>query len=293
MSLRLGLVGHPVSHSLSPPMHKAALSFWGLNGSYELLDFDCSGAELRAAFLSLPEKGFSGFNITIPHKQVAFELIESSAEASLLEAANTVKIDSSGKMFAHNTDLPGVKAALEAVLKARNVIGLGLTAPSFKPVVLGFGGAARACIAASFMLGANDVLVLVRDLEKTAAASTAFENRISSYLERACKIELCKFEQYSARANSFIINCTPLGLHDEESLPDWVPNVLPAAAGTEFFFDTVYKRDRSPTLLMKFAQKRGIATCDGLMMLVEQAALAFEFWTQRQIHPKYMLQALE
>ncbi len=294
MSLRLGLIGHPVSHSLSPPMHKAALSFFGLAGSYELLDLDCSGAELKAAILALPEQGFSGFNITIPHKQVAFEIIESSPEAAMLEAANTVRIDSSGEMFAHNTDFPGVRLALEAVLKEQNVISSGLSSGKLKPIVLGFGGAARACIAALLDLGAQSVLIGVRDPAKVEASSKALESRISSYLQRSCQIELSTFEELRTRDLSLLMNCTPIGLSAEEPLPSWISQVFCRENAEQiFFFDTVYKRDRSATLLMQYAQKQGIACCDGLMMLVEQAALAFEFWTQRQIHSKHMLQALE
>lgn len=137
-------------------------------------------------------------------------------------------------------------------------------------------------------------MIAARNPARIEASSKALESRISSYLQRSCQLELSTFEQLRTQELSLLMNCTPIGLSADEPVPDWASRVFCRRNFEHmFFFDTVYKRDRSATLLMQYAQEQGIACCDGLMMLVEQAALAFEFWTQRQIHPKHMLQALE
>ncbi len=121
MSLRLGLIGHPVQHSLSPPMHQAAFSFFSLQGSYDLIDIPPE--ELGTRLDELVKEGFSGWNVTVPHKESVYHWVAGignlTAEARMVGAVNTVRITSSGAIHGHNTDLGGFLSALSRLAASR------------------------------------------------------------------------------------------------------------------------------------------------------------------------------
>lgn len=287
MSMRLGLIGHPVSHSLSPPMHRAAFLSFGIAGTYELIDIKPEDLPLQLE--RLVKEGFAGFNVTIPHKEAVYRLVTArSIESELVGAVNTVKIDSSMQLSAHNTDLGGFRQALEQALSFHC-----LSTPE-KALVLGAGGAARSCLSGLLLSGCKKLYLAARRVDEAECLVKSICAKLSVYMDRiSCDVSVISFDSIEGTGEyPLLLNCTSVGLKDGEEAPDWARRVIDSVQANGLLFDTVYKKDRSPTLLMELARARGLNAVDGINMLVEQAVLSFEFWTGRRPGSKLMHDAL-
>lgn len=279
--LLLGLIGHPVSHSLSPAMHLAAMKYIGREGDYRLIDVATEDLDEKLA--SMHRDGYAGFNVTIPHKgSVYARCIGKSEEAVRTRAVNAVKIHPDGKLIGHNTDLPAFKEALENNYGNRNRL---------RALILGAGGAARAAVAALVDLGFADVKLLVRNPEKHSLSDFFFGDKLMAG-ETFNMIRSEDFILEEHDVPQLIVNCTPMGQGSSE-LPAWVDAMFKRAGERAFFFDMVYAKNAQPTAMIAAAQKHGIAAVDGLEMLARQAALAFEYWTDKAVPPDVMLNALK
>jgi len=246
---RLVLLGHPVTHSLSPAFQNAALRHAALPIRYELLDV--SPDALVATLDALVAEGTWG-NVTVPHKEhVASRCDRVSALAERVGAVNTFWIED-GALVGDNTDVGGFRALLNE------------TAPDLdrtKPVaVLGAGGSAAAVLAALEEDGFPDVRVYSR----TEARALALCERFT-----AARVE-CD-ARASVRGVSLVINATPSGL-DDSSMPIDADLIEPSA----IVLDLVVGRNETP--LVRAARARGHRAADGLTMLIEQGAQAFERW---------------
>ena len=246
---RLVLLGHPVSHSLSPAFQNAALRRAALPVRYELLDV--APEALDATLDALIAEGAWG-NVTIPHKQhVASRCARVSPLATRVGAVNTFWLED-GALVGDNTDVEGFLALLDA------------TAPSIdraKPVaVLGAGGAAAAVLAALERRGFIDVRVSSR----TAA-------RAAALCERFAAARAMADGEASVRGAALVVNATPAGL-DDKTLPIDIGVIDPSAV----VLDLVVGHHETP--LIREARARGHAAADGLTMLIEQGAVAFERW---------------
>ena len=281
--MRLCLIGHPVKHSLSPPMHRAAFLYFGIAGSYELIDIEPESLPLRMQDLT---GHYSGFNVTIPHKEAVFLLLsQHTREANLVGAVNTVRLDSSGAVLAHNTDMQGFMQAFSQGIQTKlnaSAVDFISRARSPSALILGAGGAARACLAGLALLGFKKVYLAARRREAALPLLESMNQSISAYLQTSFHAEFIAMSQLGDLDElSTAVNCTSLGLAAEDEIPEWAPILFSRIASSGFFFDTVYRKDQKPTLLMKQAANSQIAAADGLGMLIEQAALAFEYWTGR------------
>lgn len=261
----LGVVGHPVEHSLSPPMHNAAYRAMGFDGLY--LRF-CVSAEYEAfaRFVDLVRDtenlDIIGLSVTIPHKANAIRYLQEHGGridplAEKIGAVNTLVFHLDGSAAGYNTDYLGVLAALE--LEG----GLGSQSLAGKRVaVLGAGGVSRAIVAAMTSSGA-EVTVFNRTAEKAQSLADEFD----------CRAELWdRREQLRAEV---LINGTSIGMwpRSDESPID------PLALRPEMVvFDTVY----NPlwTKLLTAAQQGGAKAVDGASMLVYQAVEQIRLWTQ-------------
>ena len=248
--MRLGVLGWPVRHSRSPAIQNAALAAAGLDGwRYQLLPVPPElFAEVVAA---LPEAGFAGANVTIPHKPAALALAaEATGPARAIGAANTLTFHGAG-ISADNTDAPALIAALPVPVPGRTAL------------VLGAGGSARAAIWALLDAGAAEVRVWNRTPERA----------------RQLGAELGASPAAAPGAADVLVNCTTAGLDGGSSF-DQLP-IAPAdldAYGA--VIDLVY-RGTEPTTLIAEARAAGIPTVDGLELLVGQGALSFESFTGR------------
>jgi shikimate dehydrogenase len=247
---RLVLLGHPVSHSLSPVFQNAALRASDIPLVYEALDV--AGRELRSVLRQLKASSGAG-NVTIPHKIAVHDLCDELTElAAKVGAVNTFWFDSK-KLHGDNTDVGGFDAAARALLG-------GHTADA-RVVVLGAGGAAASVLAAIEDWPDARVTVVARQAERAAALAKRFPDvaRTEKSVERA------------VRDATLIVNATPVGQQDEEQ-PIEV-GLIPQSAAV---LDLVYRRGGTPWV--RAARENGIRAADGLPMLLEQGALAFQRW---------------
>ena len=249
-----GVVGHPVTHSMSPRLHNAWLQAAGIDGVYVPFAPDAHG------FQRLVE-GFRGgairgLNVTLPFKEQALRLADRRTPlAERAAAANLLLFEPDGRILADNTDGLGLLRAF-AVQAPRWDAGAGPVA------VLGAGGAARGAAAALVMAGAPKVFVVNRTLEKAEAIARALGPKVSPLpLAHAAG---------ALREATAVINATSAGLSDDGVLD--VP--LETTRETTVVMDMVYKPLETPFLAR--ARELGRPTVDGLEMLIRQAEPSFD-----------------
>jgi shikimate dehydrogenase len=259
---RLAVLGHPVSHSRSPAMQTAALEALGLGGewSYEAIDVDPEDFGERAR--ALPDQGFVGVNVTIPHKEAAVAVAdEASAAAQQIGAANTLSFND-GAIRAENTDATGLLAALSEPIDGKTAL------------VLGAGGSARAAV---WALAGKGVSVsvwnrtgsradeLVRDLA-LAGRGTQAEGRLAPV----------SGDQARAGGYELIVNCTAIGMRDEDPF-EHLPLDPERFDAKIVLVDLVYAGSESG--LVAEARTRSAKVIDGLEILVRQGAESLRIWT--------------
>ncbi len=272
----LGVIGHPVEHSLSPIMHNAAIAHLGLD--YVYLPLPVHPDNLQAAISGFAAIDVIGFNITIPHKQAIKPLIaEISPTAKTIGAINTAWRTSSGAWAGTNTDVEGFIAPLQTY----NQDWSQKTA-----VVLGNGGAARAVVAGCAQLGFKETYVVGRNATKLAQFVASWDAIATSLIVRNWD----KLPLLIPQAD-LIINTTPIGMYphvDESPLSDEEMGLLRADV---IAYDLIYTP--SPTKFLQQALGRGATSIDGLEMLVQQGAAALAIWLQQPVPVDVMRQALQ
>jgi shikimate dehydrogenase len=275
----LGVIGHPVEHSLSPLMHNAALAKLGLD--YVYLPFPIAPENLERAIAGFASMGGVGFSITIPHKQAILPLLsEISPIAQTIGAVNTVTRQGD-KWVGTNTDVEGFIAPLQTTYHQ--------DWSQKKAVILGNGGAARAVVAGCIQIGLAEIHVVGRNLQKLQAFSQSWQN--SPFADKFQVHEWTNLPNLIPQAN-LLVNTTPIGMypHVEESpLSSQEISYLP---GDSIAYDLIYVP--KPTKFLHLAEKQGAIIIDGLEMLVQQGAAALKIWLQQETVPvNEMRQALQ
>ena len=258
-----GLVGNPVGHSLSPPMHEAAYEILGMDARY--VTFEPAPEEIDRAIEGANALGIAGLNVTIPFKEAVLDHVEPDETAARIGAVNT--IDFSGERpTGHNTDASGVRRAF-----AHHDVELeGRTA-----VVVGAGGAGRA---AAFALTDADVTVQV------ANRTPARAEKLASEIPGASGYGLDTLGELVPRAD-VLVNATSVGM-EEDATPVPAEHLHADLA----VLDAVYRPLR--TRLIRDAEEAGAMTVDGAWMLLYQGVEAFERWTGREAPVEAMNDAL-
>ena len=251
--LLLGLIGHPVSHSVSRPMQEAAIDRAGLVGSYIPFDFPPEELDKRA-LNTLRELGFVGLNVTIPHKGWAFDICSRIGPAATeTKAVNTLTLGQRS-IAGENTDVTGF---------ARLIDGKIIILRNHKCLVVGAGGASRAVV---YVLTQRGAKVTITDIEMKRARKLA--------REYGCKAVTPGSFFRSKEEFSLIVNCTPVGMKgvsDKSPVKDYL--FKPGSA----FIDIIFNPPE--TTAMRTAKKRGASAYGGLEMLVQQGAESFRLWT--------------
>lgn len=260
----LGLTGFPLSHSLSPKLHTAALKAAGLEGSYSLFPVDPARPDELAHLLGRVRSGeIHGLNVTIPHKQAVLSLLDELSEtAKAIGAVNTIHAKD-GRLIGDNTDAAGFWDDVSSLMVNRKSKITNHQSPITNhqsALVLGAGGSARAVV---FALKAHgwEVSVAARRIEQAQALVTELGLQAAQSLDS----QTTSFE--------LLVNTTPLGMTPNIETCAWDRGFPPGA----FVYDLVYNPPE--TLLIKRARTAGLQASNGLGMLIEQAALAFELWT--------------
>jgi shikimate dehydrogenase len=251
MTERVGLLGWPVEHSVSPAMHNAAFDALGLDWQYDLLPVPPSKLAVEVRRL-IKDAGYRGFNVTVPHKQAAFRLprlCTVSPAASAIGAVNTFVVKPDGNMLSgENTDWQGFTIDLEEH---------GVPIQGSRCLILGTGGSAQAVVYALGQGGAASITPVSRSPRRESGAA--------SYDDLP---EL-------APGAGLIVNCTPVGMSPGADRSPW-PGEVPFPPDA-VLYDLVY--NPPVTRLMMQATAAGARVIGGLGMLIWQGGLAFELWT--------------
>ena len=249
---RLGVIGDPVAHSISPAMQQPALDALGINARYER--WHTTAGELPARIASLRGNDMLGANVTVPHKQWVMSLVdEVSPLAQSAGAVNTI-VNQGGRLLGDNTDVYGFSTSLLEICP---------DAASRAAVLLGAGGAARAVVLALREAGVREITIVNRNLAR------------AEMLRDDLGVDLVVADSPDAAlpAAGILINATSLGWHAGE-MPLAV-SLLDLLGSDALVVDLTYR----DTDLLDAARDRGLATLDGLGMLVHQGARAFERFT--------------
>jgi len=258
----VGIIGSPVSHSLSPAMHNAAFAALGLDWLY--VPFPVCREKLPAAVCGLAALGVAGFNVTIPHKVAILPLLDSiSPEAELIGAVNTVAVKD-GRLTGFNTDGVGLLAALTGKL--------GFSAAGRSVLVLGAGGAARSAVAALASAGAARVEVANRSLEKARELVSLLSERLPETSFSADSLRRLADPRY-LESFDLIVNTTSVGMAGDSFADLRLARLKPGLV----VYDMVYAPPVTP--LLAEAAACGVPAANGLAMLVSQGEAAFSIWT--------------
>lgn len=250
-------MGWPIAHSRSPQLHGHWLERYGIDGAYVPLAVPPDG--LEAALRALPQLGFRGCNVTIPHKVAAAALLDTlEPVAARIGAVNTIAISSDGRLTGTNTDGFGFLENLKQGAP-------GWRAEAGPVLVIGAGGAARAVVTALLGAGVPEIRLANRTAEK------AQEMAVS--LEKSRIMPVPWNDRTDAMAGAtLVVNTTSLGMTGQPALDLSLAELPPGAVVT----DLVYTPLTTP--LLSAASVLGNVVVDGLGMLLHQARPGFAAW---------------
>lgn len=272
----LGVMGHPITHSLSPVMHNAALAKLGIDAVY--VPLAVAPTDLPAAIAGLAALGFAGVNLTIPHKQAVMPLlVEVSDLARAVGAVNTIWPTERG-WAGTNTDVEGFLAPLKPLERNWS---------QGKALILGNGGAARAVVAGCAQLGFSQIQVVGRDRPKLEAFRQSWQ---SSPLPASVTIHLWEDLPELLPQASLVVNTTPIGMHPHNQESPLSNELLERWPADAIAYDLIYTP--RPTRFLEQAATQGAMAIDGLEMLIYQGAAAFQIWLGQPAPVAVMRQAL-
>ncbi|WP_164156437.1 shikimate dehydrogenase family protein [Sandarakinorhabdus rubra] len=244
-----GVIGWPIAHSKSPLIHRFWLGKLGIDGDYSR--FPVAPEHVDAFVRALPATGLRGVNVTVPHKLAVMAALDALSDgAAAVGAVNTIVVGENGRLTGHNSDVVGITGPAGAAIAGRPML------------LIGSGGAARAAMAAARAAGASALWIMARNAD-AAGALLARSGLPGGVLEMGDR---------PPEDIGLVFNATSLGMSGQPPLHlDLGP--LP---GTAVVFDAVYAP--LETGLLAAARARGLATIDGLAMLIGQAAEAFRLF---------------
>jgi shikimate dehydrogenase len=249
------IIGHPVAHSRSPLLHGHWLFTLGLDGAYERADV--TPQDLPGFIARMPELGFVGGNVTVPHKEAVFRLVDEVSErARAIGAVNTIWFED-GRLKADNTDGLGFLAHLDASVPGWQA-GVGTA------LVLGAGGAARAVVHGLLERGVGRIVLVNRNRERAAGILAWDPGRLA----------VTGWEDASAalREADLLVNTTSLGMKGQPPLALDLAGAKPGLIVDDLVYVPL------ETGLLAAARGRGLRIVDGLGMLLHQAVPGFERW---------------
>ncbi len=271
-----GIIGRPIKQSFSPKIHNGAFQYLNLN--YIYIPFDVVQQDLSKTVEAMKVLKFRGFNVTMPHKrEVMNYLDEVSENAKIIGAVNTV-VNQNGKLVGHNTDGKGYVQSLEDE-------GIYVKEKTF--VIAGAGGAARSVAVQLALDGAKKITILNRTIDKAHDIAQLIGMSIPNvHIEINCLEN--KTLAKAVEEADVLINTTSLGMYsmEEESIIG-EEKVLPSNLVVS---DLIY--NPAKTKLLQQAESRGCKTINGLGMLIGQAAIAFELWTEVAMPIDYIKKTL-
>lgn len=267
-----GLLGYPLKHTASPAMHNAAFKAIKLNAIY--LVFEVDPTSLGEAVRGFKALRIRGFNVTIPYKERVMPLLDQiDHSAEEVGAVNTVQ-NKDGLLIGYNTDLAGFIAPLKE---------LNLKLSELRVLIVGAGGAAKACVKALVDEGCRAITILNRSEDRALKLAQQY---------RYANLKVAELNEENLREAvsqaDLVVNATPIGMypHVDASI---IPKQL--LRSDLIVYDLVYRPTQ--TKLIKDALEVGATTILGYKMLLEQAAQSFRIWTGLEPPKEVMLKALK
>ena len=271
----LGIIGYPISHTLSPLMHNTTIKHIGLD--YIYLPFEVKKENIALAIGGLKGLGIKGINVTIPHKESVIPYLDTLDDnARFIGAVNAIKLED-GSLKGYNTDglgfLKSLKIDAQEEAKGKNII------------LLGAGGAARAIAIQMALEGAKSITIANRTVERGMELAGYIKSKFTTHYRgcpenskfiRAVSLNDKALIEYFREAD-IIINTTSVGMKDSDTplfLYDYISD-------RHLVCDTVYKPIE--TKLLKEASERGARILNGLGMLIYQGSLSFKIWTGHEM----------
>ena len=271
---KFAVIGCPVHHSLSPKMHTRWMQELNISGQYDFCETDGSESDFRQKIFELRRQGYSGCNVTIPHKLHAYRICDQRlVDAEFIGAVNTLLFQQD-KIIGENTDVIGFLHNIKqntAYDRARKTA---------QAMIVGAGGTARSVLYGLLQEGFDDILVVNRTLDKAEQLIVGFQKKFPQ-----CHLHVMPFEQlntcFQQRVeHSLVVNTTSIGMSEQGS---WDINFTQPL----FVTDIVYTPVMTPFLLC--AAEAGLEYQDGFGMLMYQGAESFRLWTGLQPEVDYCL----
>ena len=260
---KLGIIGYPLTHSISAVIQKAGFESLGIEGSYDVLE--TSPEDLISRIKYLKTNGYNGFNVTIPLKvPMSLFLDDIDDYANVAGCVNTIKILDDRSFIGYKTDIYGFKTAIPSNidLKGKRV------------AILGTGGASRAAVVGLAELGVKCIDFYTRNIINSKQTLDYVRNKFPEVEFNVYQIQNMR----SLEGVSMVVNATPIGMKgfmaDQMPLD---PKDLDALSSDTVIYDIVYNPVK--TILINEAQKRVLKTIGGLDMLIYQAQKAINIWT--------------
>lgn len=257
---KLGIIGYPLTHSISAAIHKAGFESLGLEGSYDVME--TSPEDLINRIKYIKTNGYNGFNVTIPLKvPMSLFLDEIDDYANIAGCVNTVKVLDDKSFMGYNTDIYGFKTAIPTDIDLT-----GKTAS-----ILGTGGASRAAVVGLAEKGIKNIDFYTRNIINSRQAVDYVRAKFPNVEFNVYQIQNIR----SLKDSTIIINATPIGMKgfmademplDRKDFADLNPETV--------FYDIVYNPIK--TVLLRTAKEYGFRTIEGLDMLIYQAERAIE-----------------
>lgn len=264
---KLGVIGYPLKHSLSPLIHNNAIEKLGLNYQYQPLEIKPGNFDTSINGLKIMK--IKGFNVTIPYKeQIIGYLHNMSKEVEVIGAVNTV-VNNDGKLIGYNTDVTGIKVTLERFGEELSNSGI---------IVLGAGGASRAVIYSLIEhFNVSKIHLFNRTVEKAEKLKGQFSEKLN-FKEISCyNFDEKRIADVLSRAK-LVVNTTPVGMYPDVN--ESPINHYKLFKKDKIYFDLIYNPLK--TNFLKKAERTGAAGINGLKMFVGQAAESFKLWTGKE-----------
>lgn len=272
--IKLAVIGYPLAQSLSAIMHNAMLKDLGIEGNYETLE--TTSEDLVTRVKQLKSQGYTGFNVTIPHKvPITLFLEEYDKLADIAGCANTVKIMPDNSLKGYNTDIYGFLTAIPSEIQKE--------LKNKKVSILGTGGAARAAAIAFCQLEVSEIDFYARNIINAQAMVNFLRDNFPNI-----KFTLKQMQSLRDLSDSYmLVNSTPIGMRGKAMGTSPIDeNLIKTLPKDAVVYDIVYNPIK--TEFLKLAQKNNYKTISGLEMFVHQGAKAFEIWTGNPAKPEVM-----
>ena len=254
--LIFGIIGNPVSHSLSPILHNYWFKKYNLSAEYKL--YQIRENEIKNIIKDLKERKINGINVTLPYKNIIIpHLSKTINDAKDTHSVNTIFMDNEGSLIGENTDVYGFQAGYLQTLSG--------VSSNKKALIIGAGGVAPSIILALKKSNINQISLINRTYEKSLFLKKKFPS-----------IHIARWENFDKEISKFdiIINATSLGLKKgmdfDVKLENFKDNLI--------YIDTIYNPKQ--TKMIKFFRSKNIQTSNGLDMLIYQGQKSFYIWNK-------------